>query len=91
MGRKMTADRFAAQLREAGCKVYIDTLMSGQGRTYIKAAHVDGEPTYGTCVVFDEDGFVRGFNIRLGGRGRRRTYRSMAATRRALGIFKESK
>lgn len=79
---KTTPAAFLAQLRANGCKAVTDTEMSGQGRTYIKATHVDGGLTYDLCIVFDnEEGFVRAFQI-----GRRCTYRSMAATKRALGI-----
>lgn len=81
----MTADSFAQQLRSAGCHGAIDRSIPDV--VYIHIENVQGDPRWGITAVFDNDRFTRAFDVKLGvSRRRWRTYRSMAAVRRTLGV-----
>lgn len=81
----MTADGFADQLRAAGCHGSIDRSIPGVA--YVHIENVQGDPRWGITAVFEGDRFRRAFDVKVGvSRRRWRTYRSMAAIRRALGV-----
>jgi hypothetical protein len=83
--KAVTADQFAAQLRAGGCHGTIDRSISGV--TYVRIENVQGDPTWGIYAIFEGDRFRRARDVRLGvSRRHWRTYRSMAAIRRTLGI-----
>ena len=87
MSRHVTADQFAAQLREAGCHGTIDRSIPGV--TYVQIDNVHGDPRWGIYAVFEGDRFSRASDVMVGiSRRRWHTYRSMAAVWRALGIEK---
>lgn len=87
MARHVTADQFAAQLREAGCHGAIDRSLPGV--TYVRIENVHGDPRWDIHAVFEGDRFKRAFDVMVGvSRRRWHTYRSMAAVLRALDIEK---
>lgn len=84
----MTPDAFAEQLRAGGCHGSIDRSISGVAYVHIES--VQGDPRWGITAVFENDRFRRAFDVKVGvSRRRWRTYRSMAAIRRTLGVTKE--
>lgn len=87
MPRHVTADQFASQLKEAGYHGSIDR--SVPGVTYVRVENVHGDPRWAIYAVFEGDRFSRASDIKVGvPRLRWRTYRSMAAVWRALGVEK---
>lgn len=84
-----TADAFAQQLRSAGCHGSIDRSITGVA--YVRIENVQGDPRWGITAVFENDRFRRAFDVKVGvSRRRWRTYRSMAAIRRTLGVTQET-
>jgi hypothetical protein len=89
MSRHVTADQFAANLRASGCHGHIDRSIPGVAYVHIES--VQGDPRWGITAVFEGDRFKRAFDVKVGvSRRRWRTYRSMAAVRRTLGVARET-
>lgn len=83
--RHVTADQFVQQLRADGCHGSIDRSIPGV--TYVRIENVQNDPRWGVTVVFENDRFRRAFDVKAGvSRRRWRTYRSMAAVRRAVVV-----
>lgn len=81
----VTADRFVQQLREGRCHGSIDRTTPGVA--YIRIENIHGDPRWSITAVFKDDRFQRAFDVKIGvSRRRWRTYRSMAAVLRTLGV-----
>lgn len=85
--KPITADQFAAQVRAGGCHGRIDRSIPGVA--YVRIENVHGDPAWSIYAVFEGDRFQRASDVKLGvSRRHWRTYRSMAAVLRTLGVEK---